>query len=62
MKNTKNKKIKIRVKDLWKRFGENQVLKGANLEVFEGESLVIIGRSGEGKSVLLKHISALIYP
>ncbi len=57
-----NKKIKIKVQDLWKKFGEKPILQGTNLEIYEGESLVIIGRSGEGKSVLLKHISSILKP
>ncbi len=58
----KEKKIKIKVKDIWKSFGDNEILKGTSLDIYEGESLVIIGRSGEGKSVLLKHISSLLAP
>jgi phospholipid/cholesterol/gamma-HCH transport system ATP-binding protein len=46
----------IKVHNLWKRFGKVEVLKGLNLEVKNGETLVILGRSGVGKSVLLKHI------
>lgn len=56
------KKIKIKIKDIWKKFGENQILQGTDLDIYEGESLVIIGRSGEGKSVLLKHICSLLKP
>jgi phospholipid/cholesterol/gamma-HCH transport system ATP-binding protein len=52
----------IAVKDLWKRFGELEVLKGLDLTVAEGETVVIIGRSGVGKSVLLKHIIGIVAP
>jgi phospholipid/cholesterol/gamma-HCH transport system ATP-binding protein len=52
----------IVIKNLWKRFGSLQVLKGLNLEVLEGETLVILGRSGVGKSVLLKQILGLDLP
>jgi phospholipid/cholesterol/gamma-HCH transport system ATP-binding protein len=52
----------IKITDLWKRFGKIQVLAGLNLEVQEGETLVILGPSGIGKSVLLKHIIGLIKP
>ncbi len=52
----------IEIKDLHKSFGDQAVLKGVNLTVQEGETLVIIGRSGCGKSVLLKHIMALNEP
>lgn len=53
---------KIVIKDLTKTFGEKQVLSGVNLEVKEGESLVILGGSGCGKSVLIKNISTLLSP
>lgn len=52
----------IEIKDLHKEFGGKQVLKGVNLTIHDGETLVIIGRSGCGKSVLLKHITALVEP
>src|SRR5277367_3147840 len=52
----------IKITDLWKRFGKNQVLAGLNLEIQEGETLVILGHSGIGKSVLLKHIIGLMKP
>lgn len=44
----------IKVNDIWKSFGEKLVLRGLNLEIEKGETLVILGRSGVGKSVLLK--------
>lgn len=56
------RKPKIAVLDLWKSFGGKQVLRGVNLEVWPGESLVIVGGSGAGKSVLLKHLIGLIQP
>lgn len=46
----------IEIQDLWKAFDGNEVLKGLTLTVKKGETLVILGRSGVGKSVLLKHI------
>ncbi len=52
--------IKISVSNLTKSFGQKQVLKGINLEVKKGESLVILGGSGSGKSVLIKTISTLM--
>ncbi|MBD3169570.1 MAG: ATP-binding cassette domain-containing protein [candidate division Zixibacteria bacterium] len=52
----------IEVVDLHKAFGSNNVLKGANLKIEKGETLTIIGRSGVGKSVLLKHIVRLLEP
>ena len=53
---------KINVQNLTKSFGAKQVLKGINLHVEKGESLVIIGGSGSGKSVLLKNIIGLMQP
>lgn len=52
----------INVVDLHKVFGVNQVLQGLNLTIGDGETVVIIGRSGCGKSVLLKHIIGLLSP
>ncbi len=52
----------IRVVDLHKAFGDNKVLRGVNFRLRRGETLVIIGQSGCGKSVLLKHIMGLLKP
>jgi phospholipid/cholesterol/gamma-HCH transport system ATP-binding protein len=52
----------IKMQNLWKRFNGNQVLKGLNLTVQKGEIIVILGRSGVGKSVLLKHIIGIEKP
>jgi len=52
----------IEIKNLHKSFGKNKVLQGVNLEIHPGETIVIIGRSGCGKSVLLKHIVGLLTP
>ena len=52
----------IRVVDLHKSFGEKRVLQGVNFRLKHGETLVIIGQSGCGKSVLLKHIIGLLKP
>ncbi len=46
----------IDIHDLWKAYGGKEVLKGLTLSVKNGETIVILGRSGVGKSVLLKHI------
>jgi phospholipid/cholesterol/gamma-HCH transport system ATP-binding protein len=53
---------KISVRNLHKRFGDNVVLDGLDLEVGVGESVVVIGGSGSGKSVLLKCILGLLEP
>ena len=52
----------IRVENLHKTFGHQPVLRGLNLEVATGEIMVVIGRSGGGKSVLLKHLIGLLHP
>lgn len=52
----------IKVRNLWKRYGKLEVLKGLNLDINDGETLVILGRSGVGKSVLLKQIIGLESP
>ena len=53
---------KIRIRGLHKAFGSNRVLNGVDLDVGRGESVVVIGRSGSGKSVLLKCILGLVRP
>ena len=53
---------KIQIVDLHKSFGSNYVLRGVNFDLMEGESLVVLGGSGSGKSVLLKCILGLITP
>ena len=52
----------IEIVDLHKSFGENKVLKGINLKIDSGETIVVIGKSGCGKSVLIKHIVGLLIP
>lgn len=52
----------IEIIELHKSFGSNHVLRGVNFLINKGESLAIIGRSGCGKSVLLKHIVGLLQP
>lgn len=52
----------IQCEGLWKRFGTKEVLRGVDLSIPDGQALTIIGRSGCGKSVLLKHIIGLIPP
>lgn len=52
----------ITIANLWKQFGKLQVLGGMDLDVKSGETLVILGQSGIGKSVLLKHIIGILKP
>src|SRR5205814_6392449 len=52
----------IAVRALAKRIGQQEILRGIDLEVATGETLAIIGRSGGGKSVLLKHLVGLMEP
>jgi phospholipid/cholesterol/gamma-HCH transport system ATP-binding protein len=52
----------ILLRDVHKRFGSQVVLDGVDLDVQEGETLALLGPSGTGKSVLLKHIIGLIHP
>ena len=54
--------IIIAVQDLHKSFGDNVVLRGVNLDVKKGETIVVVGRSGTGKSVFLKSIIGLMQP
>ena len=52
----------IKIEELHKSFGDHKVFHGVSLEIQKGETMVIIGRSGCGKSVLLKHIIGLLRP
>src|SRR6202453_4926597 len=52
----------VRLVGVEKKLGRQKVLRGVDLEIGQGEKMVIIGRSGGGKSVLLKHIIALMQP
>jgi phospholipid/cholesterol/gamma-HCH transport system ATP-binding protein len=52
----------IEVRDLKKSFGTHSILDGVSFRIEKGESVVIIGRSGGGKSVLLKHLIGLLLP
>ncbi len=60
MSNEEN--IVVSTQHLVKSFGENHVLKGFNLELNRGENLVVLGKSGSGKSVLIKCMVGLLYP
>jgi phospholipid/cholesterol/gamma-HCH transport system ATP-binding protein len=52
----------IEVVDLWKSFGENHVLRGISLAIPEGTTYVVLGGSGSGKTVLMKHVIGLLKP
>jgi len=52
----------IQIIDVYKSFGAKKVLQGVRLEVERGETMVVIGQSGSGKSVLLKHLIGLLKP
>jgi phospholipid/cholesterol/gamma-HCH transport system ATP-binding protein len=62
MNTEKSVKSKIKIINLKKQFDGHQITRGVNLDIPEGEMTVIIGRSGEGKSVLLKQVIGLIKP
>ena len=52
----------IQLRSVYKRFGRQAVLNGLDLDIYPGEILAVVGRSGTGKSVLLKHICGLLRP
>lgn len=58
----KAEELVVRITDLYKSFGSNKVLRGMNLEVGRDENVVVIGRSGCGKSILLKCIIGMVIP
>lgn len=62
MNNNENIKPILIIKNLKKSFGDNHVLNGFNMELYEGENLVIMGKSGSGKSVMIKCLVGLMQP
>ena len=62
MKQTENnnKEVVLEIDDLHIQFGDTEVLKGISLKLYKGENLVVLGKSGEGKSVLIKCIIRLL--
>jgi phospholipid/cholesterol/gamma-HCH transport system ATP-binding protein len=57
-----NKEIVISIRQLYKSFDDIPVLEGINLDVYKSENVVVLGRSGSGKSVLIKIIAGLLKP
>ena len=53
---------KIQLIDVYKKFNNHQVLNGVNLSIEQGETMVVIGGSGSGKSVMMKHVIGLLQP
>jgi phospholipid/cholesterol/gamma-HCH transport system ATP-binding protein len=58
----KDREVVASIRDLHKSFGDRDVLKGVNLDLYQSENLVILGRSGTGKSVLIKCMVGLMKP
>ena len=56
----KNQDIVLEIKDLYKSFGNNHVLNGFNMQLHQGENLVVMGKSGSGKSVMIKCLVGLM--
>ncbi len=56
------KEVVIEISDLRKSFGDNHVLNGFNMTLYKGENLVVMGKSGSGKSVMIKCLVGLITP
>lgn len=56
------KEVMMLIRDLHKSFGDNHVLKGFSLQLYAGENLVVMGKSGSGKSVMIKCLMGLINP
>lgn len=54
--------MRIEIRNLYKSFGDLSIYRGVDLTISEGEICVIMGRSGQGKSVMLKHLTGLIQP
>ncbi len=54
--------LMIHIEDLYKSFGDNHVLNGFNMKLFKGENLVVMGKSGSGKSVMIKCLVGLMQP
>jgi phospholipid/cholesterol/gamma-HCH transport system ATP-binding protein len=62
MEDNEKDEVIMEISDLYKSFGDNYVLQGVNLQVHNKENVVVLGRSGSGKSVLIKIICGLLKP
>ena len=58
----REREIMIDIRDLYKSFGDNHVLNGFNMKLLKGENLVVMGKSGSGKSVMIKCLVGLMQP
>jgi phospholipid/cholesterol/gamma-HCH transport system ATP-binding protein len=61
-RHTNNKEPVIYIRELYKSFGNNHVLNGIDLDLYRGENVIVMGRSGSGKSILIKIIIGLMEP
>jgi len=59
---TDQREVIIEIKDLYKSFGDHKVLNGFNMKLHKGENLVVMGKSGSGKSVMIKCLVGLMQP
>lgn len=59
---SQNSKAIIQARNIHRYFGDKHVLRGANLDIYEGETVCILGTSGGGKSVMVKHMTGLLQP
>lgn len=59
---TPTEEVVVKLRDVYKAFGTNQVLNGFNLDLKKGENMVVLGKSGSGKSVLIKCMVGLLLP
>ncbi|MBO0331902.1 ABC transporter ATP-binding protein [[Muricauda] lutisoli] len=59
---TTSEEVVVRIQDLYKSFGDNHVLNGFNMMLRKGENLVVMGKSGSGKSVMIKCLVGLMTP
>jgi phospholipid/cholesterol/gamma-HCH transport system ATP-binding protein len=61
-KTDEHRKVIIDIRNVYKSFGDNHVLNGFNLKLYQGENLVVMGKSGSGKSVMIQCLVGLMQP